>query len=340
MEENSKTMDFFKRIKYAVFKVEKYSEFLEERPSTSIKYMLTLLLITSLIITISMTVGFISLAKQGENFIKTELNDFSFENNKLFFNGIQEAYDSKTDITFIANTTDISDEQLSEYKNKAYDSEYAIILLNSKMYLKINDSLNVFSYEEINKDNKVSSLNKADFIKFIDEDGSAKIGMSVFGVIGISSYLAEITSVAMNIILLFVFGFLMCKIVSVPLRTYSIFNISVYSITLSVLLGLIYALTNYFIGLTIQYFDSVYLVIAYIYLVSAILIIKSDLIKQKIELEKIKDVQKDVAKEIEEQKDRENKDNNSNNDNKKDGEKKDKKENEEPENTEPDGSEI
>ncbi len=208
------------------------------------------------------------------------------------------------------------------------------------MLLKVNDSLNEFLYEEINKDNQINTLNKADLIKFIDENGSAKIGMSIFGIVGISSYLAEIASVAMNIILLFIFGFLMCKIVSVPLKSYSIFNISIYSITLSVLLGFIYTVTNYYTGLTIQYFDSVYLVIAYIYLISAILIIKSDLIKQKIELEKIKDVQKDVAKEIEEQKDKEE---NKEEKKKEDDEKKSDQENktpEEQENTEPDGSEI
>lgn len=340
MEENNNAMDFFKRIKYAIFKVEKYGEFLEEKPSVSIKYMFTLLLIVSLIITIITTLGLISLIKQGESYIKTELNDFSFENNKLYFNGNQEAYDAKTDFTFVANTTEISNEQLSEYKNKAYDSEYAIILLNNKILLKVNDSLNEFLYEEINKDNQISTLNKADLIKFIDANGSTKIGMSIFGIVGISSYLAEIASVAMNIILLFVFGFLMCKIVSVPLKSYSIFNISIYSITLSVLLGFIYTVTNYYTGLTIQYFDSVYLVIAYIYLISAILIIKSDLIKQKIELEKIKDVQKDVAKEIEEQKE---KDENKEEKKQENDDKKSDKENktpEEQENTEPDGSEI
>ena len=121
MEENNNAMDFFKRIKYAIFKVEKYGEFLEEKPSVSIKYMFTLLLIVSLIITIITTLGLISLIKQGESYIKTELNDFSFENNKLYFNGNQEAYDAKTDFTFVANTTEISNEQLSEYKNKAYD---------------------------------------------------------------------------------------------------------------------------------------------------------------------------------------------------------------------------
>ena len=166
MEENNNAMDFFKRIKYAIFKVEKYGEFLEEKPSVSIKYMFTLLLIVSLIITIITTLGLISLIKQGENYIKTELNDFSFENNKLYFNGNQEAYDAKTDFTFVANTTEISNEQLSEYKNKAYDSEYAIILLNNIILLKVNDSLNEFSYEEINKDNQISTLNKADLIIF------------------------------------------------------------------------------------------------------------------------------------------------------------------------------
>ena len=80
-----------------------------------------------------------------------------------------------------------------------------------------------------------------------------------------------------------------------------------------------------------------YLLIAYVYIIAAILMIKYDLIKQNQELQKIIEVQKQVKKEIEEENKRDEKPE------KKEEKKKKEEPEEEPvinEENEPDGSEI
>lgn len=335
--EEKKSIDFFKRIKYAIFKVEKYSEFLEEKPNIAIKYMVQLLLIVSLILTIISTISFVNLSKKGEDFIKNNLADFTFENNKLYFSEIQEAYDETEDVYFVANTTEISSDLLEEYKNKAYDAEYAIILLEDKFLFYTGNTMNEFNYETLNQSINLQTLNKVELVELIDNNGITKMAISIFGVTGLSLYFAEILSIAMNVILLYIFGYIMCKIVSVPLNNNSIFNISIYSITLSVILSLIYNIVYHYTKFEIQYFDTMYLIIAYIYIIAAIFIIKSDLLKQKVEVQKIIEVQKEVAKDIQEEKEKEKE--------KKQEEEKDRKEKKDeeekkPDNTEPDGSEI
>ena len=119
------------------------------------------------------------------------------------------------------------------------------------------------------------------------------------------------------------------------------FVISIYALTLSIILSTIYTAVYSLTGFVIEYFNAMYLLIAYIYVIAAILIIKSDIIKQHVELQKIYKVEAQVKKELEEQKD---KDKDENEENKKENEKKGKDKDEEDDqpviNREPDGSEI
>lgn len=336
--EKNKSKNFFSRVQYAVFKVEKYGDFIEEKPSIAIKYMLTLILIISLILTIMMTISFTNLAKKAENFIKNYLVEFNFENDKLSFSEVQEAYDEEENFYFVANTEDISENELNEYKNKAADAKISLILLSNKAILSTNNIFNEFTYSTLNSNLNLDSLNKEKVVDALNNNGILKLGASMFEITGLSLYFTEIVSVGMNIILLFIFGYLMCKFISVPLNVGNVFNISVYSITLSIILGFVYNFVNYFVQFEIPYFDTLYLLIAYIYVVSAIFIIKSDLLKQKVELQKIVEVQKEVAKELQEQKEKD-EEKKKQKDDEKQKKNEDNKE-EEPANTEPDGSEI
>ena len=71
----------------------------------------------------------------------------------------------------------------------------------------------------------------------------------------------------------------------------------IYALTLSIILYLLYIIVNVFTTFNIKYFEIAYNAIAYIYMITAILTIKSDLIKQQIELQMIQNEQKKVREE-------------------------------------------
>ena len=109
------------------------------------------------------------------------------------------------------------------------------------------------------------------------------------------------------------------------MRYVALFNMSVYSITLSMLLNIIYVIVNIFTSFNIEYFDVMYISVAVIYLFAAIFMIKADFIKKQQELIKIAEVEKQVTKENTE----ENKDNQENKEpNKEDKEEKEEKKDE------------
>ena len=60
--------------------------------------------------------------------------------------------------------------------------------------------------------------------------------------------------------------------------------------TLSFVLNGIYTVASIATGLYIEYFEVVYLVIGYIYVIAAVFMIKYDLIKQHEELQKVLEV--------------------------------------------------
>lgn len=73
----------------------------------------------------------------------------------------------------------------------------------------------------------------------------------------------------------------------------ALFNMSIYALTLSIILRLIYILLTTLTDFEVKYFDIMYMAVSYISLAAAIFLIKSDIIKQHLELMKIIEEGKD-----------------------------------------------
>lgn len=123
--------------------------------------------------------------------------------------------------------------------------------------------------------------------------------------------------------ILSVIGWIISKIINVRFKYKVIFNLSVYSMTLSITLYILYIIVNTFTGFTIKYFGLAYNAISYIYIITAMLMIRADLIKQQMELAKIVQIQE---REKEENNKQDNEEKDESEDNKKDKDDEEKKE--------------
>lgn len=339
---NPKRITFFNRFKRAIFNVETYGEFLLEKTSVTIKYFLMLVLIVSLILAAVSTYYFANLVEKGYNYIKSELPDFTYENGKVKFANLAEGHDKDIDLYNIINTdSELSNGVEESYKEKVKNYSHAIIFLQNKIIIFEKGNFSEFSYSEIENNYKVDIKNKADLIQILDTMGMSGINITYFVAVTFSLYLANIMTYILDILLIALFAYLTGRIIGLPLNLTKSFVISIYALTLSIILSTIYTAVYSLTGFVIEYFNAMYLLIAYIYVIAAILIIKSDIIKQHVELQKIYKVEAQVKKELEEQKD---KDKDENEENKKEDEKKGKDKDEEDDqpviNREPDGSEI
>lgn len=109
-----------------------------------------------------------------------------------------------------------------------------------------------------------------------------------------------------DILLISILGIIISRITRIKLKYKPIFIMSIYALTLPIILNCIYIIVNTLTGFTIDYFGIVYNVIAYIYIITAILIIKTDFIEQQRELIKIVQEQERIKKEQEQENERPN----------------------------------
>ncbi|MBR3697116.1 MAG: DUF1189 family protein [Clostridia bacterium] len=337
-----KKMGFLKRIQVSIFKVENYSEFLLEKTNISIKYLLKLILLVAVILAISTTVQINKIASKGLRYIKNEMPEFSLIDGEISFKEDTEGYDNDLDFYVKYSTkSELSDSIVSEIKKDVQQYSSAFVYLKDRIIIYNGGNYSVFKYSDLLSEYNLSITNRTDLINLIDKLGITGIDISFFIISFLSGYVTNIINVIFDVSLVFCFGIIASRICGVNMPYSKMISLSIYSLTLSIFLSLLYSVVYNFTNFYIEYFEFMYIIVAYIYLIAAILIIKSDVIKQKMELQKIIEVQNQVKKEIEEQKKEESKEDNKKDDNKEEKKKKKDKNEEEPIiDREPDGSEI
>lgn len=345
MEQKETKLGFFSRLKKAIFELEDYGFFLGEKLTVAFKYFFILIFIISVIFSLSVTYKSFEIVKTAHNYINNELPDFEYKDGSLHFDNVVDAYDHNYKFTLLADTTDkLSEEKIKEYKNKVYkQGNYGAILLKTKVILittDFEDSIHYVEYfKNINK-NDVEDFkleNKQDLINLTDKIGISDILIVLFIGLTLGVYVTNIFMILSDVCLVAIFGWFAARICGVKFKMNPMIAMSIYALTLSIVLDLILDVVYIMTGFVVPYFNIIYLLIAYVYIIAAIFMIKYDLIKHTEELKKIIEVQGQVQKDLAEEKNETEEKDNSEPKEKND----EKKEEERPEeNKDPDGSEI
>jgi hypothetical protein len=264
------------------------------------------------------------------SYFNENVDTISYYDNVLEVNDGEklEIQNDKFIIPYIVVNTNATEEEISDYKTQLEKYDSGIVFLNDKVIFK-NSMLSKnleYSYEALLQNYQIEEFNKEDIQNFISQIDFVSLYSSVFIVMFIYLYIVYLASILVDIIMLAVFGFVFARIVGMKIRFKAVFSIGTYSLTLPILLNLIYIIVNSLTGFTIRYFNWMYTTISCIYVIVAILMIKADLINKKDELIKIWEEQKKVREEIirkeEEEKERKKQEDNQKDKPKKDDEKK------------------
>lgn len=334
METKEEKMGFFKRIKIAIFKLEDYGMFLGERCSKAFKFFFLLIILTSVIISLVAGYDFYKMINKAFYYIENEMPDFTYKDEKMISSQNVEAYDSDYNFRLFINTDEnISDEILKDYENKAFDADGGLILLKDKViYLYENNRIEE-NYSELLKNYGIEVTNKEELVKTINDLGMSSIILAYFSTNFVVLTISDLITNLSYLCIVAIFGYIAARFCGVRFKLSPMFALSIYSLTLPITLSCLYNIVYILTGFVIKYFNVMYLLIAYVYIIAAILMIKYDLIKQNEELQKIIEVQKQVRKEMDEQEENQ----------EEKEEKEDSDDEESPvieENNEPDGSEI
>lgn len=333
MEEKKEKISFFERIKIAVFKLEDYSKFLNEKTYVAIKYFFLISFIFSIVLAILGTYDIEKIINKGISYIENELPEFTYADGKLNFDEYVEAYDNDYEIYMIADTSDIDGDQVQMLENKI--KTVGIIFLKEKMiYVTPNGGIE-YKYEDISKQYEIPDFSREILIQKLDEASPKGIIASLFVLMLVFEFLIEIVAIMLDWFVIAIFAWVVSKIVKVDLKFKQTFNIAIYALTLSLILSIVYNVANYLTGFYTEYFRSVYLLISYVYVVAVILMMKTDGVGQNVEVKVDEEIKTIENNEVVDEKEKEKKEEPK----EKDDEKTEEDSNVDTDN-EPEGSEI
>ena len=302
--EKTKKIGFFKRFKMAIFELENYIDFLNEKLSKSLIFSLKLVILLSFIMAISNAIYVYAKYNSPDNYLSEVIPEFTYENSEL---------------------------KIDENETKS-DEKKQIAQIMKQVVPSVTNILGNGTYT------------KADLIHYVQENQKTIVSFGVTAIF-IENILDMYIMWLMVAILTSFIGWIALVFLRIKMKYSKLFTLSIYASTLSVILTVIYTMLNAFAGVYIDMFDYLSILIAYIYITAVIYMIRSDLIKQQIELIRIATIQAEEKERLEREREkereqeREDEPEDVGSDSKEEEEKK-KESNDDIGDDEPDGSEI
>lgn len=299
-----KGMGFFKKVKYSIFNIEKYPEMAVEGTGKAISYIAKLVVILAIVLSVWTLYQTYQMINEGTNYLENEFPDFSYNDGTL-------SVDSKEAIILeneqfgkiIVDTNTDSEETINQYLNQINEYGTGALVLKNRVVLKNITMIGEVSYnyqESLNSMN-LTQFNKQDVVNYVQNGQINTLYFSVFISLFIYSFTMYFINTLWYALIIGIVGYFTMWILKMKMRYVAVFNMTIYALTLSTILNILYLIVNILFNFTIEYFGIMYVTVATIYLIAAIFILKTDLIKKQAEVMKIMEAQQIVKKELEEQ---------------------------------------
>lgn len=262
--EKTKKIGFFKRFKMAIFELENYIDFLNEKLSKSLVFSLKLVVLLSLIMAISNVIFVYAKYHSPDNYLNEVIPEFTYENSELKIDENETKSDEK--------------KQMAQIMKQVVPSVTNIL--------------------------GEGTHTRSDLIHYVQDNQRTIVSFGVTAIF-IENILDLYIMWLMVAVLTSFIGWVALIFLRIKMKYSKLFTLSIYASTLSIILTVIYTMLNAFCGVYIEMFDYLSILIAYIYITAVIYMIRSDLIKQQIELIRIANVQAEEKERLEKEREKE-----------------------------------
>lgn len=304
--EKTKKQGFFKSIKNSIFNFDSYQDFALEDMKRGIFYFLKITLLFSVIIAIVFSVlQVVVTIPNAKNFIASDIPDFSYSNGILDVKSDETVtIDNIADqVLIIADTKDLDETKINEYKDKINLYDIGVLVLKDKVYLKnsyAGTGLQEIPMSDIGSIYGKNEFTKQDIVNDINSINMISLCISLAFTVFLGFFITYLIMSILDIIILALLSNIVAMLLRVRMKVSALVNISVHAMTLPIILLLIYAIVLMTTGFEIKYFNIMYRGIAYIYVITAVFLIRQNLIKQQMELTTIVQKQKELKQQLEE----------------------------------------
>ena len=299
-----KGMGFFKKVKYSIFNIEKYPEMATEGIGNTLSYIAKLVMILAVVLSLWTLYQTYQMINEGTSYLENEFPDFSYSDGTLTVDS-EEAIiiENEQFGKIIVDTNTDSEETINQYLNQINEYGTGALVLKNRAVLKNITMIGEVSYnyqESFNSIN-LTEFSKQDVVNYVQNGEINSLYFSVFISLFIYSFAMYFINTLWYAIIIGIVGYFTMWMLKMKMRFVAVFNMTNYALTLSTILNIIYLIINMLFNFTIEYFSIMYITVATIYLLAAIFILKTDLIKKQEEVMKIVEAQQIVKKELEEQ---------------------------------------
>lgn len=311
-EEKIKTK-FLKKVWYSITKFEQYPAMAAEGLKRAILYLIIMTAIVSIFAMIGSLIETNKMMEGLAQYIQQNIPEFTISDGNLtmetsepiIIEDIEEIAIDRVVINPLIET----EEQKEQTENEKAVVGITVFLFKDEIVLQTKTEDNqVFkqpytynSFIASYTGENIQTLTKSELVDYLT---SQKM-MQFYSRYAVSLFVYLLSA---NIILMLVdtleiaiLGWVTARMARIKMKFAAIYNMAIYSLTLSMILNILYIIINYFMDFTITYFQVAYITIAYIYLAATIFIIKDDYIRKMQEVQKIRKEQEKVKEEIEEQ---------------------------------------
>lgn len=306
-KEKNKTLKqgFFQKVWNSITKIEKYPDMAAEGLGRAFTYICKIVAILAIVLCIGTMYQTYQMFQEGMQYLQNEFPEFSYKEGMLDVSSEEKITISEED-SYVGRTiidTKTEEEQvINEYINEIEKSGSGMIILKDKVILKnraVAGTIN-YQYSELLQQMGITEFTKQNVIDYANSSQVIAFYISIFITIFIYSFIMYLLTTLSNAVFLSIFGYLTTWIARIKMRFLAVFNMSIYALTLSIFLNMLYIAVNIVIDFNMEYFQVMYVAVAAIYLVAAIFILKTEFVKQQMELMKILETQEMVRKEMEE----------------------------------------
>ena len=301
-EKTQKEMNFFQKMLASIKDFEKYPILASQHFTKVASYLIILNLFMTVICGLVFSIQMYQKMGQVISYIDKELPNLYYENNELTVESgeqpIKIAIDDELIQKIIIDTSkDLSQENIEEEKDELKQNQVGILLLNDKMYFKLTQSneLIEYTYEDFFAIYGIEKFQKSDIVNYFSGNNMIILTIAFFITYFIYFFMFNMIMVMMYALFLGIAGYLTAVALRLRLKISAMIKMAVYALTLPTILLTIYTVINQVTGFTITYFDIMYITVAYIYMIAALFIIKSDIIKKQQELTMIIEEQAKIA---------------------------------------------
>jgi len=301
---NENEVSFFRKLVMSIKDFEKYPQLASNGWLKVASYLVKLITIFTIIVSFCVVYDLSNKLQSGLDCIEHDFPEFSFDNDELKMGQDEPIVYENMDNLFnmvVVDTKEMNDEILDGYKQKLQKTNNGIVLLKDKTLVKtqLTNGMIEYSYSTIADKYQIEQFNKAQVLEYFSGTNLIFIYIGIFIMIAIYMFVLYFTSIWLDIVLLGALGYFTALIMRIHLRFSAMCKVAVHSLTLPVLLNAIVVLIETFTSFRIKYFEVMYIGIAYIYIITAILMIKDDIIKNQKELTKIIEEQAKIKLEME-----------------------------------------